>query len=124
MSAIHEVEEEKPLDPATEKVRRKMMRLLVVSIGIMMAGLMAVLGAIVYKIGGKPDATNVALQGFAIPGEPGFEGRIDLAQGARIVSASLDGDNVLLQVQLENGTAQLLVHSLTQNRIIAKIAID
>ncbi len=124
MSAIQEAEDEKPLDPATEKVRRKMMRLLVVSIGIMMAGLMAVLGAIVYKIGGTPDATNVAQQGFAIPGEPGFEGRIDLEQGARIVSASLDGDRVLLQVQLENGAAQLLVYSLAQNRTVAKIAID
>jgi hypothetical protein len=41
--------EEKPLDPDMEKVRRKMVRLLAVSIGIMFIGLMAVLGAIVYK---------------------------------------------------------------------------
>ncbi len=124
MSTNHEAEEDKPLDPATEKVRRKMVRLLVISIGVMMIGLMAVLGAIVYKIGSKPDATNVANQGYAIPGEPGFEGRIDLPQGARIVSTSLDGDRVLLQLQLESGAVQLLVHSLSQNRTIANISID
>ena len=42
--------DEKPLDPEMEKVRRKMVRLLAVSIGVMFIGLMAVLGAIVYKI--------------------------------------------------------------------------
>ncbi len=42
--------EEQPLDPAMERVRRKMIRLLAVSIGIMVIGLMAVLAAIVYKI--------------------------------------------------------------------------
>ena len=42
--------DEQPLDPAMERVRRKMIRLLAVSIGIMVIGLMAVLAAIVYKI--------------------------------------------------------------------------
>ena len=42
-------DEDKPLDPMVENVRRRMMRLMVVSIGIMMIGLMAVLGSIVYK---------------------------------------------------------------------------
>jgi hypothetical protein len=50
MSQINEDDlEEKPLDPEMEKVRRKMVRLLAVSIGIMFIGLMTVLGAIVYK---------------------------------------------------------------------------
>ena len=43
-------EEEKPLDPEMEKVRRKMVRLLVVSIGIMILGVMAVLAGVVYKV--------------------------------------------------------------------------
>jgi hypothetical protein len=50
MSQVNEDDlEEKPLDPEMEKVRRKMVRLLAVSIGIMFIGLMTVLGAIVYK---------------------------------------------------------------------------
>ena len=43
-------DEEEPLDPAVEAVRVKMVRLLAVSGGIMMLGLMAVLLAIVYKV--------------------------------------------------------------------------
>ena len=54
-----------------EKVRRKMIRLLGVSIGVMMAGLMAVLFAIVYKMngGGKETAavgTEIAAGGALI----------------------------------------------------------
>jgi hypothetical protein len=50
MSKINDDDlDEKPLDPEMEKVRRKMVRLLAVSIGVMFIGLMTVLGAIVYK---------------------------------------------------------------------------
>ena len=52
MSDALKEEDEKPLDPAMENVRKKMVRLLAISLGVMMVGLMAVLGAIVYKISG------------------------------------------------------------------------
>jgi hypothetical protein len=122
MASAGEIDEEKPLDPATELVRRKMVRLLLVSIGIMMVGLMAVLGAIVYKIGKSPD--TVAAQGGGAPIEPGTAGTIRLPQGAEIVSTSLDGDNVLLQLQLSGGGRELVIHSLSRNRIIARLALE
>ena len=63
MSKINEDDlDEKPLDPEMEKVRRKMVRLLAVSIGIMFIGLMTVLGAIVYKFTSSDDpAAGAAL---------------------------------------------------------------
>ncbi len=45
-----DIEEEKPLDPAAEKLRRKMLRLMVISLGSMFIGIFAVLFAIVYKM--------------------------------------------------------------------------
>jgi hypothetical protein len=124
MSDQREADEDKPLDPATEKVRKKMMRLLVVSIGIMMVGLMAVLGAIVYKIGRRPDATSHVETAAAIPGEPAYVGQIRLPQGARISATALDGDRVLLTLTMADGKSRLIIHSLSQNRIIADIAVD
>ncbi|MEZ5801134.1 MAG: fimbrial protein [Nitratireductor sp.] len=122
---VHEtMDEEKPLDPATERVRKKMVRLLAVSIGVMMIGLMAMLGAVVYKINGKPDESVVAASGAKVPIEPGFEGRIDLPEGAEIVSASLDGTNILLTIRLAGAGSQLLVYSLSGDRILARVAID
>jgi len=58
MRQENDTDEEQPLDPAMERVRRKMVRLMVISIGIMMVGLMAVLGAIVYKIGGSGEQAS------------------------------------------------------------------
>ena len=45
-----EIEDEKPLDPALEKVRRKMIRLQIVSGCVLFVSLMAVFGAVVYKV--------------------------------------------------------------------------
>src|SRR6478735_1566643 len=47
----YETEEDAPLDPAAERLRRKLVRLLLVSGGIMMLGFIAVFAAIVYKVG-------------------------------------------------------------------------
>lgn len=124
MNPKDDLEDEKPLDPATEKLRRKMVRLLAVSIGVMMVGVMAVLGAIVYKINdsGRQDAMREA--GSAPLPYENLEGRIDLPDRAEIVSASLDADRVLLQVRMPDGASSLLVYSLERNRIIARVAID
>ncbi|MCU0790424.1 MAG: fimbrial protein [Nitratireductor sp.] len=124
MAVAVDNDEEKPLDPATEKVRRKMVRLLVVSIGIMMIGLMAVLGAVVYKIGNPSPGPQVLEAGSPVPVEPGTEASIDLPQGAEVISSSLDGDNVMLQLRLADGKRQLVVHSLSRNRIIARLSLD
>ena len=61
-------QEDKPLDPVMENVRRKMMRLQLVSGGIMLLMFMAVLAAIVYKINtreSKPEATVSAVEKVA-----------------------------------------------------------
>ncbi|WP_075219769.1 hypothetical protein [Acuticoccus yangtzensis] len=59
-----EVEEEEPLDPAVERVRRKLVRLLLVSSGIMVLGFAAVAIAVFYRISqnsARPDDTPVIL---------------------------------------------------------------
>lgn len=54
-------EDEKPLDPAMEKVRRKMVRLLVISSSVIVIGLMAVLYSIVYKANKNSAASQNAI---------------------------------------------------------------
>src|SRR5690606_16507642 len=43
------LDEEKPLDPAAENVRRKMLRFMFINLGILFLALMAVMIALVYK---------------------------------------------------------------------------
>lgn len=123
MSVKDELDEEAPLDPATERLRRKMVRLLAVSISIMMIGLMAVLGAIVYRISNSGEASpEAAGSGEAVSAL--IEGRIEINPGARIISTALDGNRVLLHIRGSDGVQTLLVYGLAEDRVIARIAIE
>ncbi len=106
-------DEDKPLDPAVERVRRKMMRLMAISVGIMMVGLMAVLFAIVYKISTRDDsATDQA---------DNFETVLELPVGARIVSQSLFGDRLTLLVDHESGRQTIFVFDVTIGKVTGRI---
>jgi hypothetical protein len=99
MSKINEDDlDEKPLDPEMEKVRRKMVRLLAVSIGIMFIGLMTVLGAIVYKFTQADEpaagAGQVAGSAGSVPSDAPVEGVAALPAGFVVESVSLDGNRI------------------------------
>jgi len=125
--------DDKPLDPAVERVRRKMMRLMIISVAIMMVGLMAVIGAIFYKIsGGGKEKIATPPSEQKMPVSPlstldvtkDIVGNIDLPQGSRILKADMDGERILLSVRHENGAMSLWVYDLSANRVFARIAID
>ena len=91
-----------PLDPAFEKIRRKMVRLLALSIAVLFVGLIAVLSAVVYRSSG-PSVAALAERG----------GAIQLPAGARILESSLGADAILLRVALEGSEEFLLVSRAT-----------
>ena len=122
-NAVLDDEPEKPLDPAMEKVRRKMIRLLAISIGVMMAGLMAVLFAIVYKMNSKP-AGLAAETALALPqGTEEIAGTIALPEGAQINSQSLSGNRILLDLSLPDGKRELAIFDMGANRIVARYTL-
>jgi hypothetical protein len=80
--------EDEPLDPAMERVRTKMVRLLAVSIGTMMVGLFAVLFAVIYKANDGPEALPSAV--LDVPAD--FTARsVSLADG-RLAMLGADGE--------------------------------
>ncbi|MBB3236343.1 hypothetical protein FHS20_003221 [Phyllobacterium endophyticum] len=117
--------DEQPLDPAMERVRRKMIRLLAVSIGIMVIGLMAVLAAIVYKINqpvqnvATPVGSDVSGQQLsdAVAGEA-----ITLNPGTRILSHNLVDNTLSLETRLADGTRQILIYDIPSKRVVARIS--
>lgn len=120
LPALRDETEDKPLDPAFEKVRRKMVRLLVVSIGVMLAGLMAVLFAIVYRIGlAAPSApATVAVQPFAQR-----TGTIRLPKGAAVLSQALSGAQLALHLRLADGAETIVLYDTVADRIVGRYAI-
>ena len=122
MSNAFKEEDEKPLDPAMEKVRRKMVRLLGVSIGVMMVGLMAVLGAIVYKMN-RGDG-KVAVTRSEIPSDGVVTaGAIVLPKGAYLNGQSLSGDRISLDVTLQGGAREIEVFDMTTQRVVARFSV-
>ena len=107
-------EEEKPLDPAVEKVRKKLVRFVAINLGLLLVALMAVVGAIVYK------ARNSAAPEVAAPAsEVGsvLEGEIALPAGAKIKSQSLSGNLLALDIELSDGSRAIHVYDIAERRV-------
>lgn len=119
--------EEAPLDPAMERVRRKMIRLLAVSIAIMVIGLMAVLTAVVYKVMKRGDSDPTQATRSDIPGQTGpasvLEGQFPLDKGARVISQSLDGNRLSLDIIRADGTREIVIYDYTDGRVIARVKL-
>ena len=103
-------EEEKPLDPAAERLRRKMIQLLAVSIGIMLVGVMAVLGVVVYKTLPRQQELGAATISIDLPAEE------------EIVETALDGDRAMIRTRA-GGIDRLYVVSLADGRIFKRLDI-
>ncbi len=128
MNAETEIEEEKPLDPATEKVRKKLIKFSAVFMGLNMLALMAVLAAIVYKIGGYGDEPVEAVATSAsqarVPVEPGFEHILDLPDDTLVLSASEADGRVLLNLRFKDGSKELWLYDLGSGQISGKVKIQ
>jgi hypothetical protein len=109
---------DKPLDPAVERVRRKLVRFVAVNLGLLFLALMAVAVAIVYKSGSKDPARAEA---SLVPdsGSP-INGTIILPAGARLVQQSLDGDRLAFDVTLADGARAIFVYDIARARMLGR----
>lgn len=100
---------EKPLDPAAERVRRKLVRFMIVNLSLLLIALMAVVLAIVYKSRGEAEVATPAL---TAPGGEPARGSIAVPAGARIVSQSVSDDRLSLHVRQDDGSQAILIYAL------------
>ncbi|PTM94451.1 hypothetical protein [Mycoplana dimorpha] len=116
--------EEKPLDPAMENVRRKMVRLQLVSGGIMLVMFMAVLGAIVYKVtrtDGKPETRAVAL---SVPSDAPLTASVALPDGFSVSSVSQSDGQILFYGTLADGGRKAILFDIVAGRIVADVDVN
>jgi hypothetical protein len=122
-----EEQEDKPLDPAMESVRRKMIRLQIVSGSVMFISLMAVFGAVVYKAMGPSKAQTqapVAAVNGAVPSDGPVSATASLPQGFVIENTSLAAGQLLFTGRLANGTRKAMVFDIATGRFVADVTID
>ncbi len=104
--------EEPPLDPAVERVHQKLRTLLRISTLVMVAGLIAVFAAILYRVTRDGDS-----------GRPIGEVTVPAPGGASIASASSDGDRLTLVVDEPGGGRQAVVVDLASGAVVARVRL-
>ncbi|MCV3207804.1 fimbrial protein [Mesorhizobium sp. YC-39] len=116
-------DEEKPLDPGVESVRKKLVRFMAINLGLLFLALMVVIAALVYKARNAPPASPPPAGDIQVPsGEP-LTGDIVLPVGAKIVSQSLSGNRVSIDAELADGSRAIFVYDIAERRIIGRFAI-
>jgi hypothetical protein len=118
-------EQEEPLDPAMERIRRKMVLLQLVSGGILFVCFMAVLAAVVYKVSQRPDTPAVSAStagGFAVPADQPLVATAALPAGFTVEQVSVSGSQMTFYGLLD-GDRKVFVFDLTVGRIVADVTV-
>lgn len=116
-------EEDKPLDPSVERVRRKLIRFFIINLGLLLVALMAVIGGIVYKSRTAEPAAAIAGGEIDVPAGSQLTGDIILPAGAKIVSQALSGNRISIDAELADGSRTIFVYDISQRRLIGQFAV-
>jgi len=112
---------DKQLDPAFERVRRKLVRFIGINLAILLVALMAVVGAIVYRSAQRAEPPQQA--GLTPPTGAGtVEGALAIPAGARILSQSLDGGRLSLLLELPAGGQAIHVVDIASGETVARLS--
>ena len=117
-------EDEKPLDPAVERVRRRVMRFIAINLGILFLALMAVAVAIVYRVGSRGAETPAEAAGGTVGAVIAAQGEIDLPAGARITSQSLSGTLLSIEISDTAGEREFLIYDLSAGKVTSRVRVE
>jgi len=99
-------EEEEPLDPTLMRVQARLRRLMLIAGLTLGLGILAVLGAMLYRINGLGTTARPLAAGAAVAVDLAAAG---LPPDARLVSSVLDGDRLALTYESAAGNEVLIV---------------
>ena len=124
MAAPRTSDDDKPLDPSVERVRRKLLRFMIVNLAILFIAFALVIGAFIYKSSLAPKrAVEQETQIRPPSGADAVAGTIAIPAGARIVSQTLSGKEVLLGLELADGSRSFLLYDLQAARTLGTYAV-
>lgn len=116
-------EEDKPLDPNIEKVRRKLVRFMAINLGLLFLALMVVAAALVYKSRTTKQPAAPLAGDIQTPAGAPQAGDIVLPVGSKVLSQSLSGERLSLDVDLADGSRAIFVYDLAERRIVGRFVI-
>jgi hypothetical protein len=113
-------QDEKPLDPAAERVRQKMVRFMAINLGILFFAVMVVILAVVYRNWNSAEAPADAA---SPPIGETAKAALVIPRGARVISQSLSAGRLSLHVGLDPQGEAILVYELPSGRLIGQYDI-
>lgn len=119
---LAEEDEEKPLDPEAEKVRKKLIRFMGINLGLLFLALMVVIAALVYKMGKAPGTGSAPAGDVQAAGAP-LSGDIVLPVGAKVISQALSGNRLSIDAELADGSRSIFIYDIAERRMIGQFAI-
>lgn len=114
-------EEEKPLDPAVEKIRRKMVRLLFISSSVIVLALMTVLGSIVYKAN-KNSATAEIPAASPQSAVTLARQTVTLPTGFTLESTTVDGNRIWFMGTVD-GKHMMIAHDIATGKTLTEVSV-
>lgn len=117
--------EEKPLDPAVERVRKKLVRFVAINLGLLFLAVMAVVGALVYKTR-TPAPANTVQSEVQVPAPSGAgptRAELVLPQGSRMLSYALSGNRISIEAELAGGERAIFVFDAADGRMVGQYLI-
>ena len=115
-------EDEKPLDPSVERVRRKLIRFMLINLGILFAAVIVVMGAIVYR--SMKETPPATVSGPSVPTGESLVATVPLPAGSKVLSHALSGNRVSIEVELSDGLREILIYDFAESRVIAQLSLS
>jgi uncharacterized SAM-binding protein YcdF (DUF218 family) len=124
MAAPQLNDDDKPLDPEVERVRRKLLRFMIVNLAILFVAFAAVIGGFIYKSShASKKAAGQEAEARPPSDADAVAATIAIPAGARNVSQTIAGKEVLLGLELADGSHSLLLYDLGAGRTLGTYAV-
>lgn len=120
---VNEAEEDKPLDPAVERVRKKLVRFVAINLGLLFLALMAVVGALVYKARTSSTPAQEIAGDIQAPAGGQISGEIVLPVGSKVMSQALSGNRISIDAELADGSRTIFLYDIAERRVIGQFAV-
>lgn len=118
-----DLNDEKPIDPAFEPVRRKLVRFMAINLGVLLIALMAVVLAIVYRTTRASEEKPAPVAESPVRVNSDVLQSIPLLNGSRVTGHTLSGDRVSVDMIAPDGSRSLVIYDYVAGRVIARIAL-
>ncbi|WP_208436216.1 hypothetical protein [Bartonella phoceensis] len=114
-----------PLGPAVERVRKKLIRLMIISIAITLILMLAVLFGIIYKIiatGPAPKQTDLFFSHDT--NQEVVHHTISLPKNTQILSQSLSERNIVLKILTPDGQTKFMIYNYHTGALISVLSVE